>query len=78
MSSVTYISDKCLVSGEELQGEIDTKYKDISELNKVTKAITVRLMDLSWMLRDKMKFLRLTQILSATENDSIFVAQFVK
>ena len=42
------------------------------------KAITVRLMDLSWMLKDKMKFLRLTQILSATENDSIFVTQFVK
>ena len=42
------------------------------------KAITVWLMDLSWMLRDKRKFLRLTQILSATESDSIFVTQFVK
>ena len=42
------------------------------------KAITVRLMDLSWMLRDPMRFLRLTKILSATENDSIFVTQFVK
>ena len=78
MSSITYISDKCLVSEKELQEEIDTKYKDVSEVNKIMKAITVRLIDLSWMLRDKMKFLRLTQILSATENDSIFVAQFVK
>ena len=36
------------------------------------------MMDLSWMLRDNRKFLRLTQILSATESDSIFVTQFVK
>ena len=78
MSSITYISEKCLVTEKELQKEIDTKFKDIAEANKIMKAITVRLMDLSWMLRDKMKFLRLTQILSATEYDSIFVTQFVK
>ena len=40
--------------------------------------ITVRLMDLVWMLKHKMKFLRLTQILNATENDSIFVTDFIK
>ena len=68
----------CLVSEEELQAEIDTKYKDVLNIDKVLKAITVRMMDLSWILKDKMKFLRLTQILSMTENDSIFITQFVK
>ena len=77
VSSIAYISEKCLISEEELQGEIDTQYTDLSGANKIMKAITVRLMDLSWMLKDKMKFLRLTQILSATEYDSIFVTQFV-
>ena len=76
--SITYISEKCLVTEKELQEEIDIKYKDIADTNKIVKAITVRLMDLSWMLKDKMKFLRLTQILSATEYDSIFVTEFVK
>ena len=60
VSSITYISEKCLVTEEELQEEIDTKFKDIAEANKIMKAITVRLVDLSWMLKDKMKFLRLT------------------
>ena len=76
--SISYISDMCLVTEEELQGEIDAKYKDLSDVNNIIKAITVRMMDLSWMLRDKMKFLRLTQILSTTQNDSIFITQFVK
>ena len=60
VSSIAYMSEKCLVSEEELKAEIEEKYKDVSDVNKVLKAITVRMMDLTWMLRDQMKFLRLT------------------
>ena len=74
VSSIAYISEKCLVSEEELQGEIDTNYSDPSDVNKIIKAITVRLMDISWVMKDKMKFLRLTRILSMSENDSIYIS----
>ena len=61
MQSISYISGVCLVTENELQKEIDENYKDRSdENNNIIKAITVRMMDLSWMLRDEMKFLRLT------------------
>ena len=42
-------------------------------LKKILKAITVKVVDLDWILKDKKTFLRLTQVLNLTANDKIFI-----
>ena len=43
----------------------------------MNRAITVRMMNLGWMLTDKYRFLKLTQILNETKHQPIFVTEFV-
>ena len=42
------------------------------------RAITVRMMNVAWMLRSDYKFLELTQILNGAEHHPVFVTEFVK
>ena len=42
------------------------------------KAVTVKLIDLSWFVKYDKKFLTLTKILNHSDNQSIFVTQFIK
>ena len=72
VSSITYISSKCIVSETDLQGEIDNQYKSLI-VGKILKATTVKVVDLNWILQDEKMFLRLTQILNLTANDQIFI-----
>ena len=73
VASITFRSDSCHVTEDELKKMIDKQYGGI----KLTKAITVRILDIDWILKSSMKFLGLTVILNGTENHSIFVTQFV-
>ena len=72
-SSITYISSNCIVSEQDLQGEIDNNLYKRSMVKKILKAITVKVVDLDWILKDEKMFLRLTQILNLTANDQIFI-----
>lgn len=63
------------ITAKKLQEEIDRKCKDDDKMNR---AITVRMMNVAWMLRSEYKFLELTQILNGTEHQPVFVTEFVK
>ena len=52
VSSITYITSNCIVSEQDLQGEIDNTYKR-SMVKKILKAITVKAVDLDWILKDE-------------------------
>ena len=73
-SLITFRSKSCIITLDEVKDFIGKKYKDV---DKMTKTITVRLIDLDWFMKDKMKFLRLTQILNEAESPSIFITEFV-
>ena len=71
---MTYRSNKCIVTQEELEGEIRIKHKNDETSSK---AIKVRTVNLNGIMDDKLKFIGLTKILNATQNQSIFITEFV-
>lgn len=74
LSCFTHMRKTYKISAQELNTEIERKCgKD----DKMNRAITVRMMNVGWMLRNKYKFLELTRILNSTEYQPIFVTEFV-
>ena len=60
---MTYRSNKCIVSQDELEGQIKKKYNNDETSSK---AIKVRIVNLNGIMDDKLKFIGLTKILNAT------------
>lgn len=44
---------------------------------KVSRAVTVKMIDIDWIMKDKMRFLGITQILDQSPNYSVYVSDFV-
>ena len=63
-----------MITEDELKEFIEKNY---GTYDKMIKAVTVKLIDLSWFLNYDMKFLTLTKILNQSENQAIFVSEFV-
>ena len=72
---MTYRSANCIVTLTEIQNAINEKN---SVADKTMKAITVKMVDLNWILAEEGSgFLHLCQILNSAETQSILVTDFV-
>ena len=74
VKSITYRSYSCIINKDELQNEIKDSY---ASDDLMIKAVTVRVVNLDWIMNSPLKFLSLTRILNSTQYQPIFVTEFI-
>ena len=61
MSSITFRLESCLVKTEDIEKCVKDKYGGV---HTVRKAVTVKMADLRWFMRDLKQFLKFCELLS--------------
>ena len=75
VSAITFRMSQAILDEKGVQECIDAQFP--KGINTVRKAVTVRMADIRWFMRDRKQFLRFCELLNCTQSDSIFGTDYV-
>ena len=75
---ITFTQSTSRISQKDIDKILSDKLKEDYEESDIQKQqVDVRILDISWMLKDRMNFVNFTETLNQASNDDIYETQFI-